>query len=122
MKPTTHKSTPPAKATREAYVSMDREERDILRTLGLRERALYPELKWLASFKTGEVKHFGKRVITFQFLADLITVPTTQGRAVALTRPAAHTRSMRCARSAVGPPWRSPQAMSQPARRISMFG
>jgi hypothetical protein len=60
---------------------MDREERDILRTLGLRERALYPELKWLASFKTGEVKHFGKRVITFQFLADLITVPTTQGRA-----------------------------------------
>jgi hypothetical protein len=81
MKPTTHKPTPPTKATREAYVSMDREERDILRTLGLRERALYPELKWLASFKTGEVKHFGKRVITFQFLANLITVPTTQGRA-----------------------------------------
>ena len=81
MNSTTHKPTPPAKATREAYVSMDREERDILRTLGLRERALYPELKWLASFKTGEVKHFGKRVITFQFLADLITVPTTQGRA-----------------------------------------
>jgi hypothetical protein len=60
---------------------MDRDERDILRTLGLRERALYCELKWLASFKTGEVQHFGKRVITFQFLADLITVPTTQGRA-----------------------------------------
>lgn len=72
-------STTPAK--KEAYMSMDRDERDILRTLGLRERALYPELKWLASFKTGEVKHFGKRVITFQFLADLITVPTTQGRA-----------------------------------------
>lgn len=71
--------TPPVK--KEAYVSMDRDERDILRTLGLRERALYPELKWLASFQTGEVMHFGKRVITFQFLADLITVPTTQGRA-----------------------------------------
>ena len=81
MKSTPNKSTSAPKAKREAYVSMDREERDILRTLGLRERALYPELKWLASFKTGEVKHFGKRVITFQFLADLITVPTTQGRA-----------------------------------------
>ncbi len=81
MKSTINKSTSAPKAKREAYVSMDREERDILRTLGLRERALYSELKWLASFKTGEVKHFGKRVITFQFLADLITVPTTQGRA-----------------------------------------
>ena len=78
MKPTQATTTP---AKKEAYMSMDRDERDILRTLGLRERALYPELKWLASFKTGEVKHFGKRVITFQFLADLITVPTTQGRA-----------------------------------------
>lgn len=68
-------------AKKEAYVSMDREERDILRTLGLRERALYPELKWLASFKTGHVQQFGKRVVTYQFLADLITVPTTQGRA-----------------------------------------
>ncbi|WP_394755237.1 hypothetical protein [Rhodoferax sp.] len=78
MKPTQALTTP---AKKEAYMSMDRDERDILRTLGLRERALYPELKWLASFKTGEVQHFGKRVITFQFLADLITVPTTQGRA-----------------------------------------
>lgn len=66
---------------KEAYMSMDREERDALRTLGLRERALYPELKWLANFKTGQVQHFGKRAITYQFLADLITVPTTQGRA-----------------------------------------
>jgi hypothetical protein len=81
MKSTTNIATSAPKAKQEAYISMDREERDILRTLGLRERALYPELKWLASFKTGEVKHFGKRVITFQFLADLITVPTTQGRA-----------------------------------------
>jgi hypothetical protein len=78
MKPTKSTTTPVKK---EAYMSMDRDERDILRTLGLRERALYSELKWLASFKTGEVQHFGKRVITFQFLADLITVPTTQGRA-----------------------------------------
>ena len=70
-----------AKAKKEAYVSLDREERDILRTLGLRERALYPELKWLASFKTGQVQQFGKRVVTYQFLADLITVPTIQGRA-----------------------------------------
>ena len=81
MKTTNNKSTAAPSAKREAYVSMDREERDILRTLGLRERALYPELKWLASFKTGEVKHFGKRVITFQLMADLITVPTSQGRA-----------------------------------------
>ena len=69
MKPTQATTTP---AKKEAYMSMDRDERDVLRTLGLRERALYPELKWLASFKTGEVQHFGKRVITFQFLADLI--------------------------------------------------
>ncbi len=81
MKNTSNKQPSAPKVKKESYVSMDREERDILRTLGLRERALYPELKWLASFKTGEVQHFGKRVITFQFLADLITVPTTQGRA-----------------------------------------
>ncbi len=80
MKPT-HPKPAATPAAKEAYMSMDRDERDILRTLGLRERVLYPELKWLASFKTGEVKHFGRRVITFQFLADLITVPTTQGRA-----------------------------------------
>lgn len=80
MKPT-HPTPVAPPAAKEAYMSMDRDERDILRTLGLRERALYPELKWLASFKTGEVKHFGRRVITFQFLADLITVPTVQGRA-----------------------------------------
>lgn len=81
MKTTQPKPAPTPKTGKEAYVSMDREERDILRTLGLRERALYPELKWLASFKTGEVMQFGKRVITYQFLADLIRVPTTQGRA-----------------------------------------
>ena len=81
MTTTPHKPKPATKDRKEAYMSMDRDERDILRTLGLRERALYPELKWLASFKTGAVMHFGKRVITFQFLADLITVPTTQGRA-----------------------------------------
>ena len=81
MKTTKKTSAVPASAKKEAYVSLDREERDILRTLGLRERALYPELKWLASFKTGQVQFFGKRVVTYQFLADLITVPTTQGRA-----------------------------------------
>ena len=81
MKPTHPKPVSIPSVKKEAYMSMDRDERDILRTLGLRERAMYPELKWLASFKTGEVKHFGRRVITFQFLADLITVPTTQGRA-----------------------------------------
>lgn len=76
---TTQATTTAAK--KEGYMSMDRDERDILRTLGLRERALYPELKWLASFKTGQVQPFGRRVVTYQFLADLITVPTTQGRA-----------------------------------------
>ena len=81
MKSTPQKAATPPKTKKEPYVSMDRDERDLLRTLGLRERALYSELKWLASFKTGAVQHFGKRVITFQYLADLITVPTTQGRA-----------------------------------------
>ena len=37
MKPTQATTTP---AKKEAYMSMDRDERDILRTLGLRERAL----------------------------------------------------------------------------------
>ena len=75
--------TPPPprkKISKEWFMSMDREERDILRTLGLRERALYPELKWLADFKTGQIKHFGRRRITYQFLADLIAVPSSQGR------------------------------------------
>jgi hypothetical protein len=66
---------------KEPYMSMDPEERDMLRTLGLRERVLYTELKWLANFKTGYVQQFSNRVVTYQFLADLITVPTTQGRA-----------------------------------------
>ena len=81
MKTTNQNPASTSTIKKEAYVSLDREERDVLRTLGLRERALYPELKWLASFKTGQVQPFGKRVITYQFLADLITVPTTQGRA-----------------------------------------
>jgi hypothetical protein len=87
MNTTNQKSTAPGGDKKEAYVSMDREERDILRTLGLRERALYPELKWLASFKTGQIQFFGKRVVTYQFLADLITVPTTQGRAADTMNP-----------------------------------
>lgn len=81
MKTTNKKPASKAGPKKEPYVSHDREERDLLRTLGLRERALYPELKWLASFTTGQVEQFGRRVVTYQFLADLITVPTTQGRA-----------------------------------------
>jgi hypothetical protein len=69
------------KNKREPYVSIDRDERDILRSLSHRERALYMELKWLADFKTGAVKKFGKRVVSYQMLADLITVPARQGRA-----------------------------------------
>lgn len=81
MKTTNSNTKFPATAKKEPYVSMDRDERDLLRTLGLRERALYLELKWLADFKTGQVKQFRRRVVTYQFLADLITVPTAQGRA-----------------------------------------
>ena len=81
MKNTPKRAATPAKEKREWFMSMDRDERNLLQTLGLRERALYCELKWLASFQTGAVQYFGKRVITFQYLADLITVPTTQGRA-----------------------------------------
>lgn len=75
------KTDKPKETKTEGYMSMDREERDMLRTLGLRERVLYTELKWLANFKTGQVQQFSNRVVTFQFLANLITVPTTQGRA-----------------------------------------
>lgn len=66
---------------KEPYVSIDRDERDTLRTLSHRERALYMELKWLADFKTGAVKKFGRRVVTYQMLAELISVPARQGRA-----------------------------------------
>lgn len=71
--------TPKPKPVR--YLSIKRDECDILRTLGLRERWLYTEIKWLAEFKSGIAGYFGKQRITYDQLAALVHVPASQGRA-----------------------------------------
>ena len=69
------------KSKREAYVSIDMEETKKLRQLSYRERWLYMELKWLANFKTGKVGRYLNRTIDYAYLAGLVSVPATQGRA-----------------------------------------
>lgn len=81
--PATAASTQSAKPKRppsEVYVSINRRERDALSLVGLRERALYMELKWLANFKTGHVGRFQKQKLTWAQVAALINVPGVQGR------------------------------------------
>lgn len=73
-------STQKTKNKRETYISMDRDETAALREMGWRERWMYLELKWLASFKTGQVGAFGRQRITFEQLAKLVSVPSSQGR------------------------------------------
>ena len=64
----------------ERYVSIDPDEHAILKTLGLRERWLYMELKWMSNWKTGWVQKWRNMEITYQRLADSIHVPASQGR------------------------------------------
>ena len=65
---------------RNAYVSFNRDEWAALQKLGYRERWAYMQFKWLANFKTGMVGNFRKQRLTYQALADLVTVPGVQGR------------------------------------------
>ena len=66
---------------KEPYVSIDMEETKKLRQLSFRERWLYLELKWLANFRTGKVGRYLNRTIDYTYLAGLVSVPATQGRA-----------------------------------------
>ena len=63
------------------YVSHKREECEKLRGLGLRERWLYMELKWIADFTTGVGGRFFSQRLTYEKLAALVSVPASQGRA-----------------------------------------
>ncbi|MBK7654617.1 MAG: hypothetical protein IPJ18_05265 [Betaproteobacteria bacterium] len=70
----------PKRPPSEVYVSINRRERDALALIGLRDRCLYMELKWLANFKTGHVGWFQKQKLTWAQIAALINVPGVQGR------------------------------------------
>ena len=65
---------------REVYISIDKEEMNALRQLGWRHRWMYLELKWLSSFRTGEVGSFGRSKISFEQLSKLVSVPSSVGR------------------------------------------
>ena len=70
-----------SKPKKEPYVSIDMEETRKLRQLSFRERWLYMELKWLANFRTGKVGRYLNRTIDYTYLAGIVSVPATQGRA-----------------------------------------
>jgi hypothetical protein len=73
-------STNKTKTKREAYVSLDKGEMEALRQLGWRHRWMYLELKWLSSFRTGEVGSFGRSKISFEQLSKLVSVRSAVGR------------------------------------------
>ncbi len=62
------------------YVSFSKAETEALRAVCLRSFRLYFELKWLANFKTGMLGTFGKQKITYEYLAERVAIPTSQGR------------------------------------------
>lgn len=63
-----------------AYISFNRDEWTALQKLGFRERWAYAQLKWLANFKTGMLGNFRKQRLSYQDIANLVTVPGVQGR------------------------------------------
>lgn len=63
------------------YISFSKDESAALRRLGLRERWLYFELKWRSNFKTGWVGTFGRQALSYLELAEVVAVPSAQGRA-----------------------------------------
>lgn len=65
---------------RETYVSLNRNETQLLDQLPFEERWLYVKLKWLANFKTGKIGKFGRRVLTYEKIGEMIGVPSAQGR------------------------------------------
>ncbi len=64
----------------QAYVSLNRNETTLLDQLPFEERWLYVKLKWLANFKTGRIAKFGRRVLTYEGIGEMIAVPSSQGR------------------------------------------
>jgi len=69
-----------SEAKRETYVSLNRNETTLLDQLPFEERWLYVKLKWLANFKTGKIGKFGRRVLTYEKIGEMIGVPSAQGR------------------------------------------
>ena len=68
------------KSKKTEYISFTKAETKAMRTLGYRERNMYFELKWLSDFKTGWVGEYYRQRITYDDLAALIFVPSSQGR------------------------------------------
>ena len=64
----------------QAYASINKDETRLLDQLPFEERWLYIKLKWLANFNTGKIAKFGKRVLTYQKIGEMIAVPAAQGR------------------------------------------
>jgi hypothetical protein len=64
----------------QAYASLNRDETALLDQLPFEERWLYVKLKWLANFKTGRIGKFGRRVLTYEKIGEMISVPPSQGR------------------------------------------
>lgn len=66
-------------ATGETYVSISKTEWAVLRRMCLRSFRLYVELKWLANFKTGVVGTFKNQQLTYEGLAEMVSLPVRQG-------------------------------------------
>lgn len=66
-------------ATGETYVSISKTEWTVLRRVCLRSFRLYVELKWLANFKTGVVGTFKNQQLTYEGLAEMVSLPVRQG-------------------------------------------
>lgn len=70
----------PKRTVRDPYISFNKAETEVLRTVCLRSLRLYFELKWLANFKTGVVSGYGRQKLTYEYLAQRVSIPTSQGR------------------------------------------
>lgn len=63
----------------EPYVSISKSEWTVLRQVCQRSFRLYAELKWLANFKTGVVGTFRNQQLTYEGLAEMVSLPVRQG-------------------------------------------
>jgi len=70
----------PKRTVRDPYISFNKAETEVLRTVCLRSLRLYFELKWLSNFKTGEVPKYDDSKLTYEYLAQRVLIPTSQGR------------------------------------------
>lgn len=67
------------KAETEVYISFGKREWAALRQVCLRSLRLYSELKWLANFKTGVVGTFKEQKLSYEGLAQMVSIPVRQG-------------------------------------------